>query len=320
MIDVNDNLLKLLAYTFVALCVGTAVRIVALRKADPELAKKRMGSLKVWWTLAVLMSLAVIFGRIGVSALLALAGVLGLREFLKLIGTEKIGRAAVVAAFVAVGVQYSLIVSGCHEAARFVLPIAALLAISTVRLLQGGAEGFIRTTAGVYWGVMLLAYCLSHAVMLFTLPSDSEPTVGMAGWFLFVVIITEMDDIAQALVGRIIGRHKITPTISPNKTWEGFLGGVVTSVGLSLLLSPWLTTFPPASTSRGLLLSVGAGLLIVTAAFLGDINMSAIKRDVGVKDGSAILPGMGGIIDRVDSLTFTAPVFYYFAALAIGAF
>ena len=320
MIDINDNLLWLLAYTFAALCGGTVVRIVALRNAEPELVKKRMGSLKVWWTLAVLMSLAVIFGRVGVSVLLALAGVLGLREFLKLIGTERIGRGAVIAAFVAVAVQYSLIVADCHHAARYVLPITALLAISTVRLLQGGAEGFIRTTAGVYWGIMLLVYCLSHAVLLFTLPSDSEPMVGMAGWFLFVVIITEIDDIAQALVGRVIGHRRITPTISPNKTWEGFLGGVVTSIAMSLLLSPWLTTFPPASTARGLLLSVAAGLLIVTAAFLGDINMSAIKRDVGVKDGSAILPGMGGIIDRVDSLTFTAPVFYYFVALVLRAF
>ena len=130
-------------------------------------------------------------------------------------------------------------------------------------------------------------------------------------------MITEMDDIAQALVGRTIGRRKITPVISPNKTWEGFLGGVVTSVVLSLLLAPWLTSFPSILTSRGLLLSIGSGLLIVTAAFLGDINMSAIKRDVGVKDGSSILPGMGGIIDRIDSLTFTAPAFYYFLSLVL---
>ena len=317
MIDINDNLRLLLTYTFAALCAGTAVRIVALRNAEPELSKKRMGSLKVWWTLAVLMSLAVVFGRIGAAVLMALAGVLGLREFLKLIGTEHIGRAAMVAAFASVAVQYSLIGAGYDEEARFVLPIAALLTISTARLLRGKTEGFIRTTAGVYWGIMLLVYCLSHAVLLFTLSPEQRPVVGMSGWFLFVVIITEMDDIAQALVGRKIGRRKITAAISPNKTWEGFAGGVVTSVVLSLLLSPWLTTFPSATTPRGLLLSVAAGLLIVVAAFLGDINMSAIKRDVGVKDGSAILPGMGGIIDRVDSLTFTAPLFYYFLYVAL---
>ena len=312
MIEINDNLLRLLIGTFAALCVGTLVRIVALRNADPELAKKRIGSLKVWWALTILMSLATVCGRPGAAVLLAVGSGLGLREFLKLIGTDQVGKAATVAAFGSVVLQYSLIAADDSAAARFVLPVAALLLLSTARLLQGKTEGFIRTTAGVYWGVMLLVYCLSHAVLLFTLPSEHKPLVGMAGWFLFVVIVTEMDDIAQALVGRVIGRRRITPTISPNKTWEGFAGGVVTSIVLSLLLAPWLTTFPSVLTARGFLLSVAAGLLIVTGAFFGDINMSAIKRDVGVKDGSSILPGMGGIIDRVDSLTFTAPLFYYF--------
>lgn len=312
MIEINDSLLRLLVGTFAALCIGTLVRIVALRNAEPELAKKRFGSLKVWWALTILMSLATVFGRPGAAVLLAIASGLGIREFLKLIGTDQVGKAATVAAFGSVVLQYSLIAADDSAAARFVLPVAALLLLSTARLLQGKTEGFIRTTAGVYWGVMLLVYCLSHAVLLFTLPSEHKPLVGMAGWFLFVVIVTEMDDIAQALVGRVIGRRSITPAISPNKTWEGFAGGVVTSIVLSLLLAPWLTTFPSVLTARGFLLSVAAGLLIVTGAFFGDINMSAIKRDVGVKDGSSILPGMGGIIDRVDSLTFTAPLFYYF--------
>jgi len=310
--DVNQNLMWMLGGVFAALLAGSVGRVVALRKAAPDLVAQRMGSLKVWWTLAILIAVAVLFGTFGAATILAVAGILGLREFLNLFGQRRVGRAACVLALAAVPLQYSFIVMGRDHDARTILPIAALLAISTARLLRGGTRDFIRLTAGAYWGVMILVYGLSHAALLFSMETISEPLVGTAGWFLFVVIITEMDDIAQALVGRRIGRHKITPHISPNKTWEGFAGGVFTSVLLSLSLSPWLTTFPPLSTSRGLVTSIGAGLLIVTAAFLGDINMSAIKRDVGVKDGSAILPGMGGIIDRVDSLTFTAPAFFYF--------
>lgn len=310
--DINNSLLCLLGATFITLCSGTVVRVVALRNAEAELAKKRMGSFRVWWTLAVLLSIAVVFGTTGVCVLMLVASVLGLREFLNLIGTQHVGAAGIAVAFVTVPVQYGLIAFGYSEAVKVMLPIAALLLLSTARLLRGGPEGFIRTTAGVYWGIMLLVYGLSHAALLLTLPADGEPTVGNVGWFLFLVIVTEMDDIAQALVGRAIGRRRITSTISPNKTWEGFAGGVVTSVALSVLLAPWLTTFPAVTTASGLLVAVLAGLLIVVAAFLGDINMSAIKRDVGVKDGSTILPGMGGIIDRVDSLTFTAPMFYYF--------
>ena len=317
MMEINSHLLWMLIGTFTTLCGGTVVRIVALRKVEPELAKKRMGSLKVWWTLAIMMALAAVFQQSGAAVVLAIASFLGLREFLDLIGKQRIGRIAVVVAFVSVPLQYSLIAMGLENEAKFILPVGMLLLLSTVRLVNGETQGFIRTTAGVYWGVMLLVYCLSHAALLFPFATDHMPAVGASGWFLFVVIITEMDDIAQALVGRAIGRRKITPTISPNKTWEGFLGGVIASVVLSLFLAPWLTSFPPVSTLRGLLLSAGSGLLIVTAGFFGDINMSAVKRDVGVKDGSSILPGMGGMIDRVDSLTFTAPAFYCFLCLVL---
>ena len=307
--DINHNLIWLLGGVFAALVSGTVLRVIALRKSSPDVVSQRMGSLKVWWTLAALLSVSVLFGRFGAAIILSIAGLLGLREYLKLFGERRIGRAAAWIALLTVPLQYGLIVTNHDVAARTLLPIAALLTISTARLLRGGTRDFIRLTAGTFWGIMILVFGLSHAALLFDSQSDSQPSVGIAGGFLFVVIITEMDDIAQALVGRRIGRHKITPHISPNKTWEGFAGGVVTSILLSLLLSPWLTMFPSLSTGRGLMTSTVAGVLIVAA----DINMSAIKRDAGVKDGSTLLPGMGGVIDRIDSLTFTAPAFYYFA-------
>lgn len=313
--DINPNLLLLLGGVFAALTAGTIVRLMVVRHSDPDLRSKRLGSLRVWWTLAILLSIAVIAGRPGAALILALAGILGLKEFLQLLGTRRIGRLALIAAFCSVPLQYALITSHLDDTARTLLPVLLLLSISTARLLRGGTRDYIRVTAGTFWAVMLLVFCLSHAALLFFADATTQPLVGEAGWFLYVVIITEMDDIAQALVGRRLGRHKITPRISPNKTWEGFLGGVITSVVLSLLLAPWLTTFPSLLTWQGWLTSAAAGLLIVVAAFLGDINMSAIKRDAGVKDGSTLLPGMGGIIDRVDSLTFTAPAFYYFVRL-----
>lgn len=312
MLELNDNMKFLLAGTFAALLFGTVVRMIALRNADTDLRQKRMGSLRVWWALAAFMAAAVIFGVYGVCVLLAVGGILGLREYLKLVGNDKIGRAALYIAFAAVPLQYTLIATGNTAAALSVLPPLALVLISVARLMSKGTQEYVRTTAATFWGVLLLVFNVSHAALLLTLPSAAPP-VGMAGWFLFVVIITEMDDIFQALVGRLIGRHKVTPQISPNKTWEGCGGGIVTSIILAFVLAPWLTTFPSATTLNGFLVTFAAGAVIFLAAFFGDINMSAIKRDVGVKDGSTILPGMGGIIDRIDSLTFTAPVFYYFA-------
>jgi phosphatidate cytidylyltransferase len=111
--------------------------------------------------------------------------------------------------------------------------------------------------------------------------------------------------VAQYLLGNLLGRHRIIPRISPNKTWEGFLGGVVTTVLLAVWLSGWLT---PMRWQWALL----AGLLISVAGYMGDVTISALKRDIGVKNTGTLLPGHGGILDRIDSLSYTAPLFFHF--------
>ena len=310
MFAINHQLLWTLAGAFAALGLGTVVRIVTLRDAATELVKQRMSSLKVWWTLTTVVAVAVLAGRGGVAVCFAIASWLGLKEFLRLVGIERLRQPAAIAAFACVPLQYAFVMADSGSATRLLLPACALVVLAAVRATSGVTDGYIRSTAGAYFGVALLVFCLSHVVLLFELPTSQVP-VGRTGWFLFVVVLTEMNDIMQAIVGRQFGRRKITPFVSPNKTWEGLAGGTVTVVVLALALSPWLTSFGSMTPVAYIGLSVGSGVLISLLGFLGDINMSAIKRDVGVKDGSSILPGMGGIIDRVDSLTFTAPVFFH---------
>jgi phosphatidate cytidylyltransferase len=193
--------------------------------------------------------------------------------------------------------------------------------IAVSQLNNGETAGYIRSTAGLTWGAMVLIFGFSHAAMLTTIPVEANAIAGPVGWFVYLVILTETNDIAQALVGRRFGsskRHRIAPQVSPNKTWEGFLGGMLATVLLSAALSPLLTPLGDMPIRLGFIewrlpffWPVVAGVLIAISGFFGDINMSAVKRDAGVKDSSALLPGMGGVIDRVDSLTFAAPVFYY---------
>lgn len=122
---------------------------------------------------------------------------------------------------------------------------------------------------------------------------------------LYLVFLTQLNDVAQFLWGKALGRHKVIPQVSPNKTVEGLLGGIATTVGLALLLAPWLTPF----TRREALI---AGVILGLGGFLGDVVISALKRDLGIKDSGTLLPGHGGILDRVDSLTYTAPLFFHF--------
>ena len=310
----NFHLIYFLAVIFAALVVGSIARILSVRTSDEKTRTSRLNSLRTWWILFIVVSGTVLAGQIAVYILLLVAGVLGLREYLRLVGYPDVGLIPTCVVFALIPLHYVLLASGHVEFARSATPVLAVLFVCTARVLTGKTDGYIRTTAAVVWGFLLFGYNISHATIVTS--SGDIPWVGHSGWFLFVLILTESNDISQALVGRRIGRRKITPTVSPNKSWEGFLAGVTVTTLSANLLAPWLTTFHDGSSSMQNILTVSiAGLLISIAGFIGDINMSAIKRDVGVKDGSTMLPGHGGIIDRIDSLTFTAPAFYYYVSI-----
>ena len=296
-----------------ALAVGTLARILMLRGVPFETAQIHRKSVRTWWVLAISLTIASLLGGVGVVLLLAIAGTLSLREYLQIIGWKRVGTTTAVSVFASVPIYYAFVLCGHGEWLRSAAPVAIVLGVGTIRALLGMTKDFIRVTTGMIWGLMLFVYCLSHASFLLTLQESSEPIVGTVGWFLFLVLLTECNDIAQALFGRRFGRTKITPHISPNKSLEGLLGGILTTILLAVLLAPWLTNLMPnRSGIYGVLCAIMSGLLIGLFGFLGDINKSGIKRDVGIKDSGTMLPGQGGMMDRIDSLTFSAPAFYYF--------
>jgi len=316
----NALLLKFIAVIFLALAVGTVLRLVALWGVSTDTASARFSSLKSWWALAVLMSLAALMDKFGVILLLATGGVLGLCEFLKLIGWQIMGTPTVIALFTSVAVYYVFVGLGFGEVVRWTAPLVFLIVIASTRSLAGLMEDYIRTTAAAFLGMILFVYAPSYAYFVTTLSETLEPAVGAVGWFLYLVILTEASDIAQALIGRAIGKTKIIPRTSPNKSLEGLLGGIVVTLGLAVVLAPWLTTWTHSTGWTGIYLATLSGLLISISGFLGGTNMSGIKRDAGVKDGSTLLPGQGGMMDRIDSLTFSAPVFYCLVLFATRYF
>jgi len=318
----SPSLLWMIGVIFAGLLAGSGVRYFSLRRADEELRRKRFASLRTWWIIAAIIMAGLLAGRAGICVLLAAAGIIAFREYASLLGVRDTDRPLMHAVYVIAVLHYLLILFGQAKAFLVFVPVGALAILVVLQLLRGNPNGYIRTIGGLYWGIMVLVYGLSHAAYLFVLPATSAGPAGPAGWFLFLVVLTEADDIFQALIGRAFGahkRHRITPVISPNKTWEGLIGGMLVTIGFAVLLAPWLTTLAEAPRSAGLADPlwrwagpVLAGFVVTLAGFFGDINMSAVKRDSGVKDSSKLLPGMGGLIDRVDSLTFAAPGFVYF--------
>ena len=113
------------------------------------------------------------------------------------------------------------------------------------------------------------------------------------------------NDVCQYVWGKSFGKHKIVPKVSPNKTWEGFIGGAATIIFTSYFVAPYLT---PLTSVQGLV----AGMIIAFSGFIGDLVISSVKRDLQIKDTGQFIPGHGGILDRIDSLMFTAPLFFHY--------
>jgi phosphatidate cytidylyltransferase len=222
-------------------------------------------------------------------------------------------------AVLAVPVHYLIVYAGWYGPFWTFVPVWAFVILTARLVLTGETAGFLATAGITFLGLTLVVFLLSHAALVLTLPADVNPAAGPWGLFLYLVVLTEANDIAQALWGRLLGRHKIIPRVSPNKTWEGFLLGAATTVTLACLLAGPLTPFADRALRAGTVVvdvpylpAVAAGVLIAVGGFFGDVTMSAVKRDAGVKDSGALLPGQGGVLDRIDSLTFTGPLFFYF--------
>jgi phosphatidate cytidylyltransferase len=176
------------------------------------------------------------------------------------------------------------------------------VAIPTRMALSGDTTRFLERTSTVQWGLMACVYCVSHTPALLMLQVPDRPAIG-ATLLFYLVLVAQSNDVMQYVWGKLLGKHPIAPNVSPNKTWEGFIGGTATAVGIGTALW-WATPFTPLAAA---LMSLAITLL----GFAGGLVMSAVKRDRGVKDYGSLIEGHGGVLDRIDSLLFAAPVFFH---------
>jgi phosphatidate cytidylyltransferase len=267
--------------------------------------------MRSWWVIAVLVGGALLLGWRATAILFAFISFLALKEFLTLAPTRKEDRLIVLLAYVFVVVNYGLIFADplfedSYQIYLVFIPVYGFLISAAAMAWIGRTEGYLATVGIVHWGIIVCAYNIGYIAFLMRVP-DAEAPAGGAGLVFFLIFITQLNDVAQYCWGKTLGRTKITPTVSPNKTWEGAIGGWLTTAVVFYLLAPYFTPLSPLHA--GIM-----GVLVPMAGFFGDITMSAIKRDLGVKDTSHLIPGHGGVLDRLDSLTFAAPVYFHLLA------
>lgn len=292
----------ILALLVLGSLVAATLTVVRPSKDYREL-RQRMSS---WWVMVLLLAAALLAGWQATLALFAVVSFIALREFLSLAPTRREDRLIILGCYLTIPVSYAFVAADIYGIYLVIIPVYAFLILPWLMAVIGQTKGYLSSVALFHWGLMTCVYNIGYAAFLMRTPADQAPA-GAAGLVFFLLVATEFNDVAQYVWGKLFGRHKIIPKVSPNKTWEGFLGGWASTAALIWFVGP---LFLPLG---GIGLATLAVVLPV-AGFAGDVTMSAIKRDIGVKDTSHLIPGHGGILDRIDSLTFTAPLYFHLLA------
>ncbi len=259
--------------------------------------------IRAWWKMCAIFALAILLGRVGSLILFGLISFLALREYMTLVPTRRADhRTLFWSFFVIMPLQYFLIGIQWYGFFAIMIPVLAFVYVPTRIAIAGDTAHFLERAAKIQFGIMVCAYCLSHApaLLLLKIPGFEGQDARL---LLYLVLVDQMSDVLQFVWGKLIGRNKIAWRVSPNKTWEGFFGGILSATALGAALW-WATPFTP-------LQSAGMSFTICILGFCGGLVMSAIKRDIGIKDFGRVIEGHGGILDRIDSLCFAAPIFFH---------
>tara|TARA_B110000444_G_scaffold194668_1_gene185000 strand:+ start:3196 stop:4152 length:957 start_codon:yes stop_codon:yes gene_type:complete len=256
-----------------------------------------------WWIMCCIFLFASIVNPVVTYFALGFLSFLTLRELYSQLKLRKIDRSVLFFCYLSIPIQYFLAFKGYYTLFLIFIPVFMFIIIPFLLVLTGETKDIIRSMCILPTSLMLGVFGISHLALLISFPEMNSNGVSGKALLLFLIFITEANDIMQFVWGKIFGKHKILPKVSPNKTWEGFIGGVISTT----IIGYFMGFLTPLNTWQLILLSSS----IAVFGFMGDAIMSAVKRDFGVKDMSNAIPGHGGVLDRVDSLSTTASPFFH---------
>ncbi len=256
-----------------------------------------------WWMMLIALLFSFWFDHIGATVLFFLISFAALREFMTLIYRRRSDHNTIAACFyILLPLQYYFVLTNWYGMFAVFIPVYAFLILPIISGLAGDTVGLFERTAKIQWGAMITIFCLSHvpAIMTLDIPNFADRNILL---LIFMIAVVQGSDVLQYIFGMLFGKRKIMPALSPNKTVAGTVGGIATATLLAASLY-WLTPFTPLQAAT-------IGFITCVMGFFGGLVMSGIKRSYGVKDWGKMINGHGGMLDRVDSICFAAPVFFH---------
>ena len=299
-----DTLLLFLGIGLFLLVATIIGQLLKYRLTSPNSVIDNLNTrINAWWVMVAIIGLAFWFGQLAVIFLFFVISALALREFLILTPINHSDYFALIFAFaVALPMQYILVALAWYGLFSIFIPVYAFLFLAIFATITGSTTNFLARIADVQWGLMITVYSISCVPALLVLDIENYQGRNLL-LIAYLVLIVQLSDVLQYVFGKLFGKHKISPNVSPSKTIEGFIGGVLSASFIGACMC-WITPF--TFLQSGLI-----SLMITLLGFMGGLVMSAIKRDRGVKDWGKLIGGHGGILDRFDSICFAAPIFFH---------
>lgn len=287
----------------IASAIGFVLKASVARGQPHGVIDNLNARIKAWWAMVLVCGFAFLFGDAGVTLLFVFISFAALHEFMSVTCAGNHDHPALAAGyFIVLPLQYLLIYLGRYGAYSILVPMYSFLVLPIVIAAARDTRGRREQLAKMQWGLVLCVYCISYVPALLTLEIPGFEGRNLL-LIVFLVFVVQSSDVLQYVWGKLCGRRKVAPVVSPSKTWEGLVGGVASATTLGTALY-WITPFAPWQATL-------MALAITTMGFFGGLVMSAIKRAYGAKDWGRMIEGHGGMLDRLDSVVFAAPVFFY---------
>ncbi|MDQ7260844.1 phosphatidate cytidylyltransferase [Paracoccus sp. PS-1] len=293
-------------FAFLILASLVARMLIRSGRVAGPTAQNLADRIRAWWVMIGVLALIFTLGAGAITLFFALCSMAALREFATITHTRRDDHDGLAIAFYLIlPLQYLLVYFHVPVFAALLIPVYSFLLLPVVTVFKGEVQGFLTRVSETQWGLMVCVYCVSHipAILTLDIPDYRYSAFTLVAWLILVV---QASDVLQYVWGKSIGRHLLAPRVSPSKTVEGLVGGVLSASALGVALTPFT---PFRWWEAGLI-----ALTVTTFGFFGGLIMSAIKRDRGVKDWGTLVQGHGGILDRLDSLVFSAPIFLHILA------
>jgi phosphatidate cytidylyltransferase len=298
---------RIIAGVLALLVVFSILGFILSRGAGPQARDTVLNlnaRVRAWWVMVALLGGAIAAGPGWTVALFGVVSFMALREFLTLTPMHRGDHLTLfLSFFVVVPLQFWLIATGWYGFFAVLIPVYVFVMLPAIAVLSGDTQDFLARNAKLQWGLWLTVYALSYAPALLMLDAVPGFHLPPAMLLLYLIIVVQMSDVFQYVCGKLFGRTKLAPSVSPSKTVEGLAGGGAIAIVIGTLLNG-MTPFTHAEAA-------GMSLLIVAAGFFGGLTLSAMKRDLGVTDWGHMIEGHGGVLDRLDSVAFAAPLFFH---------